>query len=90
MFSAQGFKLSDELEAEIEALILQKGELPARTHGEIGRIYDGVQLMDAYLDHLASTVDGLQADQGRLRLRQRRSKRDGEKAVLALPAGQST
>ena len=29
MFSAQGFKLSDELEAEIEALILQKGELPA-------------------------------------------------------------
>ena len=60
MFSAQGFKLSDELEAEIEALILQKGELPARTHGEIGRIYDGVQLMDVYLDHLASTVDGLQ------------------------------
>ena len=60
MFSAQGFKLSDELEAEIEALILQKGELPARTHGEIGRIYDGVQLVDVYLDHLASTVDGLQ------------------------------
>ena len=60
MFSAQGFKLSDELEAEIEALILQKGELPARTHGEIGRIYDGAQLMDVYLDHLASTVDGLQ------------------------------
>ena len=53
MFSAQGFKLSDEL-------ILQKGELPARTHGEIGRIYDGAQLMDVYLDHLASTVDGLQ------------------------------
>ena len=39
---------------------MQKGELPARTHGEIGRIYDGAQLMDVYLDHLASTVDGLQ------------------------------
>ena len=59
MFSSRGFKLSDELEANIESLILQEGELPVKTHGEIGRISDGAGLMDAYLDHLALTVDGL-------------------------------
>ena len=47
------------MEANIESLILQEGELPTKTHGEIGRISDGAGLMDAYLDHLASTVDGL-------------------------------
>ena len=59
MFSSRGFKLSDELEANIESLILQEGELSTKTHGEIGRITDGAGLMDAYLDHLASTVNGL-------------------------------
>lgn len=59
MFSSRGFKLSDELEANIESLILQEGELPTKTHGEIGKITDGAGLMDAYLDHLASTVNGL-------------------------------
>lgn len=59
MFSAQGFKLSDALEAEMEALILQPGELPTKTHGEIGRVTDGACLMDAYLDHLASTVEAI-------------------------------
>ena len=59
MFSSRGFKLSDELEANIESLILQEGKLPTKTHGEIGRITDGAGLMDAYLDHLASTVNGL-------------------------------
>ena len=57
MFSSKGFKLSDELEANIERLILQEGALPVKTHGEIGRITDGAQLMDLYLEHLASTVD---------------------------------
>ena len=46
MFSSRGFKLSDELEANIESLILQEGELPTKTHGEIGRISDGAGLMD--------------------------------------------
>ena len=59
MFSGLGFKLSDELEEKIERLILQEGELPTRTHGEIGKIFDGAALMGAYLDHLASTVDTL-------------------------------
>ena len=60
MFSSRGFKLSDELEANIESLILQEGELPTKTHGEIGRISDGAGLMDAYLDHLASTIESLE------------------------------
>ena len=57
MFSSKGFKLSDELEAEMEALILQEGELPTKTHGEIGRIADGAALAETYLAHLASTVE---------------------------------
>ena len=36
MFSSEGFKLNDALEARIEDLILQDGELPVKTHGEIG------------------------------------------------------
>lgn len=59
MFSSKGFKLSDALEAEIEELILQPGELPTKTHGEIGRVTDGACLMDAYLEHLASTVEAI-------------------------------
>lgn len=59
MFSSRGFKLSDELEAQIESLILQEGALAVKTHGEIGRVTDGAGLMDAYVDHLASTVGAL-------------------------------
>ena len=65
MFSAQGFKLSDELEAEMEALILQEGELPAKHARSRSAGFTTARcLMDSYLDHLAATVDGLQADAG--------------------------
>lgn len=37
MFSSEGFKLNDALEARIEELILQDGELPVKTHGRSGR-----------------------------------------------------
>ena len=59
MFSAEGFKLSDALEARIERLILQEGELPVRTGGELGRVSDGGEAVEAYLDHLAGTVPPL-------------------------------
>ncbi len=58
IFSGSGFKLSDELEARIESLILSGEPLPMKTHGEIGRILDGSGQADRYLDHLASTLDG--------------------------------
>ena len=60
MFSSEGFKLNDALEACIEELILQDGELPVKTHGEIGQVMSGSFAAEYYLDHLASTVDGLE------------------------------
>ena len=59
MFSDEGFKLNDELEAEIEEKILQPGDLPVKTHGELGKVRDGAAYVDLYLDHLASTVGSL-------------------------------
>ena len=59
MFSDKGFKLNDELEENIERLILQEGELPVKTHGELGKVSDGSEYIDAYLDHLAGTVGEL-------------------------------
>ena len=58
LFSGAGFKLSDELEAQIEALILSPEPLPTQTHGGIGRIIGGDGQMERYLDHLAATVGG--------------------------------
>ena len=56
MFSSEGFKLNDALEARIEDLILQDGELPVKTHGEIGQVMSGSFAAEYYLDHLASTT----------------------------------
>ena len=60
MFSSEGFKLNDALEARIEALILQEGELPVRTHGGIGQVMSGSFAAEYYLDHLASSVEDLE------------------------------
>ena len=60
MFSSEGFKLNDALEAQIEALILQEGELPVRTHGGIGQVMSGSFAAEYYLDHLASSVEDLE------------------------------
>jgi phosphoglucosamine mutase len=60
LFSGAGFKLSDELEARIEELILSEGELPAKTHGDVGCCVSGAGQKERYLDHLASTApDGI-------------------------------
>ena len=59
IFSGEGFKLNDALEEEIEELILEDGQLPLATHGDIGRVQDGRKYMDLYIDHLASTVGSL-------------------------------
>lgn len=59
MFSSEGFKLNDALEARIEDLILQDGELPVKTHGEIGQVMSGSFAAEYYLDHLASTIESL-------------------------------
>ena len=50
----------DALEARIEELILREGELPVKTHGQIGQVMSGSFAAEYYLDHLASTVEDLE------------------------------
>ena len=58
IFNGQGFKLSDELEAKIEDIILGGVEVPAKTHGNIGRVtYADQKETEDYIDHLAGTVE---------------------------------
>jgi phosphoglucosamine mutase len=66
LFNAQGFKLSDELEARIEALIDGEKPLAARTNGDIGRVVPrGDEYVDRYVEHIVAVSEGRV---GRLRL----------------------
>lgn len=62
-FGADGYKLLDETEAEIELLleILENNPsedpMPRPTGAEIGRISDQHDSVDVYLEHLKSTID---------------------------------
>ena len=58
IFNAQGFKLSDELEEKIEAVILSgAADIPRKTHGEIGQVhFVAAKASEDYIDHLASTI----------------------------------
>lgn len=56
-FNAEGFKLSDESEEEIERLyFLPEDNLPRPTAEHIGRIYPFVDAEERYLEFLLSTV----------------------------------
>ncbi len=57
IFDSQGFKLSDELENEMEALILAEGKLPHKTGEHIGRVTREPLYVQEYIDHIAATVD---------------------------------
>ena len=58
VFNAKGYKLSDEMEARVEELILSEEPIPVKTHGEIGKRYHGMrQMKKDYIHHLVSTVD---------------------------------
>lgn len=58
IFNGQGFKLSDELEEKIEAVILSEAnDVPRKTHGEIGQVrFVAPKASEDYIDHLASTI----------------------------------
>lgn len=57
-FGADGYKLSDETEAEIESLLIQKDDnLPRPTGEEVGRVTDQLDAAQAYLEHLKQTID---------------------------------
>lgn len=63
-FDANGFKLPDEIEAEIEALVLSDVDtLPRPTGRELGTITEDFSLVEAYVDHVTKLVpeglDGL-------------------------------
>lgn len=58
IFNGKGFKLSDELEEKIEAVILSgTDQAPRKTHGEIGQVrFVAPKASEDYIDYLVSTV----------------------------------
>ncbi|KPC77044.1 phosphoglucosamine mutase [Thermoactinomyces vulgaris] len=57
-FGADGYKLLDEVEAEIEQLLdAKEDELPRPAGDQIGRVTDDRDAVKAYLEHLKSTID---------------------------------
>ena len=58
IFNAEGFKFSDELEAEIERLIDNPEELTAKTHGQMGRHVGGRYGVGRYIEHLQKRIEG--------------------------------
>ena len=58
IFNGDGYKLSDETEDEIEKLVMNESELPQIKNGdEVGTITGDSELVDEYIDHVASTVN---------------------------------
>ena len=59
IFGSEGYKLADELEENIEAMILREVPMPKTvTGGRIGRLIEKPEAVDEYLDFLRSTVSG--------------------------------
>ncbi len=58
IFNGKGFKLSDELEEQIEQVVLSGWEsVPCRVGAELGKVsYLAPKASEDYIDHLASTV----------------------------------
>ncbi len=57
-FSGEGYKLSDEIEERIEAIILENAEEPARpTHDGVGKVGTDETLCDKYIRFAQSTVE---------------------------------
>lgn len=57
-FNAEGYKLSDETEAAIEELLdAPEDQLPRPTGSDLGRLQKETEAIDAYLNHLANTIN---------------------------------
>lgn len=57
LFSSTGYKLSDEIEEEIERLILDNPEeIELKSHTDIGRITYSETAADDYIEHVKSTI----------------------------------
>ena len=58
VFNGQGYKLSDEMEAEVERRILGCDPMPVKVLGEIGRcVHRERDAHSDYVEHLLSTLD---------------------------------
>lgn len=58
VFNSQGYKLPDETEERIEALILGDASIKEKTGSEIGTMIRGMkEARDSYIDHLCATID---------------------------------
>ena len=58
IFNAEGFKLSDDLETEIERLIDSPEEMIPKTGGEMGRLFSGRYSSGRYIEHLQKRIEG--------------------------------
>lgn len=56
IFSSKGFKLSDDMEADIERLVLSDGELPVKKGAELGEVQDGRHGSEWYVQYIRSTI----------------------------------
>lgn len=56
-FAADGFKLLDETEAEIEQLLdADTDELPRATGGKVGRVFEQSNAVEKYVEHLKKSI----------------------------------
>ena len=64
-FGSDGYKLPDEIEAEIEEQVRKFNKLPRPEGAGVGRMYRAQHLVDSYLDHLRRIfphrLDGMKA-----------------------------
>ncbi len=59
LFSKDGFKLRDQIEEEIEALVLDDPQsIPLKVGGELGRVVRNPHAVRDYVKHIMSTIDG--------------------------------
>lgn len=66
LFASSGYKLSDEIEEEIEELILDKPEeIKLVSHTDVGRIYHHENAKEDYINYIKSSAD---ADVSKLRI----------------------
>lgn len=58
IFAGNGYKISEELEEEIESLVLDTPQkIKLAKPDEIGSVYDNLNAVDDYISHLKSTID---------------------------------
>lgn len=58
LFDKNGFKLPDNIEEEIEAIVLDDAEpIPVPVGGDLGRVYDMPNAAQDYIDHVIASLD---------------------------------